>query len=103
MQNLHILPDGKVYEVEFFNLDAILSVGYRVNSRRGTQFRIWATRTLREHLLRGFSLNEQRLAEQGVEDLRQAVGLLAKTLQSCELVSEEGRSVLQVVERYSSN
>lgn len=99
----HTAADGKVYEVEFFNLDAILSVGYRVNSRRGTQFRIWATRTLREHLLRGFSLNEQRLAEQGVEDLRQAVGLLAKTLQSCELVSEEGRSVLQVVERYSSN
>ena len=44
--------DGKTYQVEYFNLDAILSVGYRVNSRRGTQFRIWATRVLRDHLLR---------------------------------------------------
>lgn len=88
-------------EVEFYNLDAILSVGYRVSSKRGTQFRIWATRTLREHLLRGYSLNERRLAEQGVEDLQQAVALLARTLQNRELVTEEGRSVLQVVERYS--
>ncbi len=47
--------------IEYFNLDAILSVGYRVNSKRGTQFRIWATRTLREHLLRGYTLNERRL------------------------------------------
>jgi hypothetical protein len=64
-------------EVEYFNLDAILSVGYRVNSKRGTQFRIWATRTLREHLLRGYTLNERRLRERGVGELEQAVGLLA--------------------------
>jgi prophage maintenance system killer protein len=88
-------------EVEFYNLDAILSVGYRVNSKRGTQFRIWATGTLRDHLLRGYSLNERRLAEQGIDDLQQAVGLLAKTLQNRELVTEEGRSVLQVVECYT--
>jgi len=51
-----------VREIEFFNLDAILSVGYRVNSTRGTQFRIWATRTLREHLVRGYTLDRQRIA-----------------------------------------
>ncbi len=55
--------DGKVYSVEYFNLDAILSVGYRVNSRTGTQFRIWATSVLREHLVRGFTANERRLRE----------------------------------------
>lgn len=55
--------DGKTYQVEYFNLDAVLSVGYRVNSKRGTQFRIWATGKLREHLLRGYTLNERRLAE----------------------------------------
>jgi hypothetical protein len=49
--------------IEFYNLDAILSVGYRVNSKRGTQFRIWATRVLREHLIRGYSINESRLKE----------------------------------------
>ncbi|SPD72603.1 hypothetical protein PITCH_A140083 [uncultured Desulfobacterium sp.] len=56
--------DGKTYKVEYFNLDAIISVGYRVNSKRGTQFRIWATNVLREHLVRGFTLNEKRLLEQ---------------------------------------
>lgn len=52
-----------VREVEYFNLDAILSVGYRVNSKQGTQFRVWATQTLRDHLLRGYTLNERRLRE----------------------------------------
>ncbi len=62
-ENATTASDGKTYQVEFFNLDAILSVGYRVSSKRGTQFRIWATRTLREHLVRGFTLNERRLQE----------------------------------------
>ncbi len=58
--------------IEHFNLDAILSVGYRVNSKRGTQFRIWATRVLHDHLLQGYSVNERRLKE-----LSQTVRLLA--------------------------
>lgn len=48
--------DGKTYYVEYFNLDAIISVGYRVNSKRGTQFRIWASKILKEHLVKGLSL-----------------------------------------------
>ena len=59
-KNATTAADGKTYQVEFFNLDAILSVGYRVNSKLGTQFRIWATRTLREHLVRGYTLDRQR-------------------------------------------
>jgi prophage maintenance system killer protein len=90
-----------VRQVEFYNLDAILSVGYRVNSKRGTQFRIWATRTLREHLLRGYTLNEQRLREKGMGEMEQAVSLLARTLLTHSLVTEEGRAVLEVVERYT--
>jgi hypothetical protein len=50
--------------IEYFNLDAILSVGYRVNSAKATQFRIWATRTLKDHLLKGYTVNEKRLKEQ---------------------------------------
>lgn len=71
--------------IEFFNLDAILSVGYRVNSKRGTHFRIWATRTLRAHLLQGYTLNERRLAERGLADLEQAVELLGRTLRSASV------------------
>lgn len=88
-------------KVKHYNLDAIVSVGYRVNSRRGTQFRIWATTTLREHLLRGYTLNERRLRERGLSEMEQAVRLLARTLTTHALVTDEGRAVLDVVRRYT--
>ena len=87
--------------IERFNLDAVLSVGYRVNSKRGTQFRIWATRTLREHLLRGYTFNERRLREKGLAEMEAAVALLARTLTRHELVTDEGRAVLDIVHRYA--
>ena len=62
VQKMHIPGSDK--PVAFYNLDAILSVGYRVNSRRGTEFRIWATSVLREHVLKGYTLNEKRLRDQ---------------------------------------
>jgi hypothetical protein len=63
-----------------YNLDAMISVGYRISSKRGTQFRIWATRTSRDHLLRGYTPNEKRLREKGLGEIEQAVGLLARTM-----------------------
>lgn len=60
-KNATTATDGKTYQVEYFNLDAIISVGYRVNSKQGTQFRIWATSKLKEYLVKGYSLNQQRL------------------------------------------
>jgi len=53
--------DGKLYQVKYFNLDAIISVGYRVNSRQATQFRIWATKTLKDYIVKGFILDDDRL------------------------------------------
>jgi prophage maintenance system killer protein len=88
-------------QVEYYNLDAILSVGYRVNSVRGTRFRIWATQTLRQHLLRGFTVHERRLRETGLAEMEQTVGLLARTLKGHDLVTDEGRAVLEVVEQYT--
>lgn len=58
-----VAADGKVRHMDLYNLDMIISVGYRVNSKRGTQFRIRATRVLREHLIHGYSINERRLKE----------------------------------------
>ena len=84
--------DGKKYRTNFYNLDIIISVGYRVKSKRGTQFRIWATSVLKDHLVRGYSLNQRRLAEKGVEDVRQVLSLLADTLKSHNLVRDEGSS-----------
>lgn len=64
--------------VRKYSLDAVISVGYRVNSLRGQQFRIWATRTLRGHVLRGYTLNACRLAERSLGEIEDAVGLLAQ-------------------------
>lgn len=88
--------DGKTYGVEYYNLDAILSVGYRVNSRRGTQFRIWATQVLRDHLLKGYSVNQRRLAE-----LKQTVRLVSSMAERRELSTDEATALLQVVGDYS--
>jgi len=88
-------------KVEHFNLDVIISVGYRVKSSRGTQFRQWATRTLREHLVRGYTLNERRLAERGLREAKETLDLLARTLRSQSLVSGAGEAVLELVTRYA--
>jgi len=90
-----------VRQVEWYNLDAILSVGYRVNSRRGTQFRIWATTVLKDHLVRGYTLNHRRLVEKGVAELRQTLALLTATLTGQDLISDEGRAVLDIINRYA--
>ena len=58
----HTAEDGKTYQVDYYNLDAIISVGYRVSSKRATQFRKWATQVLKDHLVQGYTLNQRRLA-----------------------------------------
>jgi hypothetical protein len=57
----HTASDGKAYKTNFYNLDAIISVGYRVNSRQATHFRIWATQILKEYIIKGFAMNDERL------------------------------------------
>jgi hypothetical protein len=99
VQNMHIASSDK--PVAFYSLDTIISVGYRVKSKQGTQFRIWATQTLREHLLRGYTLNEQRLRERGFSEVEHAIELLSNTLKNHALVSAQGRAVLDIVRRYT--
>jgi hypothetical protein len=95
--------DGKTYSVEYFNLDAIISVGYRVNSKRGSQFRIWATNVLRDHLVHGFTINEIRLREQEqkLADLRRTVGLLEQTVAHQAIGLDEAKGLLQVITDYA--
>jgi prophage maintenance system killer protein len=87
--------------VKHYNLDAIISVGYRVNSKRGVQFRLWATRTLREHLVQGYTLNSTRLAERGINEAQQAIELLARTLNNQALVNDTGSAVLALIVAYA--
>ncbi|WNK19470.1 virulence protein RhuM/Fic/DOC family protein [Halomonas piscis] len=88
-------------QLKHYNLDAIISVGYRVSSLRATRFRQWSTRVLRDHLTQGYSLNEHRLAQRGLQELEQAVDVLGNTLVRQQLVSDIGRDVIGLVLGYA--
>ncbi len=90
-------------QVKFYNLDAIISVGYRVNSKRGTQFRIWATNVLRDHLVKGYTLNEKRLQEnrQRLKELEAAVALVASVKTGKALSAPEASGLLTVITEYT--
>ena len=92
--------DGKTYQTRFFNLDAILSVGYRVNSKRGVQFRQWASRILKDYLVRGYALDRQRL-EHNARELEAALLLVRRTLSNAELAREAGSGLAEIVVRYT--
>lgn len=83
--------DGKTYQVEYFNLDVIISIGYRVKSQKGIQFRIWANQVLKEYLIKGYALDKKRFQQQSrqLEELRQTVKLLGNVIEKKSLNSEE--------------
>lgn len=97
-KNATTAADGKTYQVEYFNLDAILSVGYRVNSVQGTRFRQWATGVLREHL--NSRRNDQRF-EANARELETMLQLVGKAAQSPELRLDTSRGLLDIVSRYA--
>lgn len=86
--------DGKVYDVDYYNLDVIISVGYRVKSKRGVQFRIWATSILKDYMLKGYAINQKRL-----EALDRTVKIQSRIIASTLELDEE--EVLNVVETYA--
>lgn len=102
-KNATTASDGKTYEVDYFNLDAIISVGYRVNSKQGTQFRQWATQRLKDYLVQGYAINEKRLQEAvgKFQDLNNAVKLAAKARNSVALTTGEAKGILGVIEQYA--
>ncbi len=90
--------DGKTYQVDFYNLDAILSVGYRVNSKQGTQFRIWATQRLRDYLVEGISINKKRLQE-----LEKIVEVISKTTIDQTHDLAEAKGLLHILNHYTKS
>ncbi len=98
VQNMHIAGSDK--PVRFYNLDVIISVGYRVKSPQGTRFRQWATRILREHLAQGYTLNRQRF-ETNARELEAALQLVRKAARSPELQTDMGRGLVDIVTRYT--
>ena len=87
-------------DIEHYNLDMAISVGYRVNSKKGAQFRIWATQRLKEHLVQGYSLNEQRF-DKNVAELQQALALIRKAPRSPAISAEAGSGPVEIISRYT--
>ena len=94
------ISDFSTKPTNLYNLDVIISVGYRVRSKQGTQFRIWATARLKDYLLKGYALNQKRL-QQNAAELEQALALIQKTAASPELTLESGRGLVDIVSRYT--
>ena len=99
----HTASDHKKYKTKFYNLDAVISIGYRVNSMKATQFRIWATQTLKDHLVKGYTINEKRLQEQQekFQELHQTVEFLKQTLGPKALSGTEAQGLLQLISTYT--
>ena len=89
--------------IEFFNLDVIISVGYRIKSQRGTQFRIWANSIIKDYLIKGYSINEQRLRQQNeqLRELQESVKLLGNVLSYKELTGDESSGLLKIISDYA--
>ncbi|MCF6212607.1 MAG: virulence RhuM family protein [Flavobacteriaceae bacterium] len=102
-KNAITASDGKVYQVDFYNLDVIISVGYRIKSQRGTQFRIWAHKILKEYLIKGFSINEKRLTQHNkqLKELQDSVKILGDILERKSLSNDESVGLLKIISDYA--
>jgi prophage maintenance system killer protein len=100
---LHIANSDK--PVKFYNLDVIISIGYRTNSLRATQFRIWATKTLKDHLVKGYTINENRLKLRDIklQELEMVIKLFQNTRQNKLLDQSEADGLLHVITEYSNS
>lgn len=90
----HTATDGKTYRTAYYNLDVVISVGYRVKSHRGTQFRIWATQRLREYIVKGFAMDDERLKQRGTDSYFEELLARIRDIRSSEKVF--WRKVLEI-------
>ena len=101
-----VQKEGKrkiVRNIEYFNLDVIISVGYRVKSKRGTQFRIWANQIIKDYLIKGYAINQRQLQKQAeqLNELKETIKILGKTLEYKELSNDESKGLLKIISDYS--
>jgi len=102
-KNATTAADGKTYQVDHYNLDVIISVGYRIKSQRGTQFRIWANKILKEYLVKGYAVNEKRLKEKAeqLEELKKVVQLQDRVISNYQLEGGEAEGLIKVIADYT--
>ena len=97
----HTGSDGKNYQTSYYNLDMIISVGYRVNSKKAVEFRKWASGVLKDYLLKGYSINHKKIMAKELDELKQTVLLLSNTLLNQNLVNETGSELLGLIRSYA--
>ena len=109
-KNAHTGPDGKKYQVKMYNLDAIISVGYRVNSKKATQFRVWSTSVLKKYLMDGIAVNQRRLEAMAsnreikkLHDVEDVMGIVRRLTARLELDAGEANGVLEVISKYAGS
>ena len=90
-------------KIKYYNLDIIIAVGYRVNSKRGTDFRIWANQVIKDYLIKGYALNQQRLQKQAdqLNELKETIRILGNALEYKELSNDESKGLLKIISDYS--
>ncbi len=95
--------DGKIYEVNFYNLDVIISVGYRVKSKQGTQFRIWANKVLKQYLIKGYALNREKLQAEKLDELTKTIQLINQSLKTQGLSANEAKGFVEIIGNYAKS
>ena len=89
--------------IKYYNLDVIIAVGYRVNSKRGTEFRIWANQIIKDYLLKGYAINQQKLEKQTkqLNELKETIKILGNAFEYKELTNDESKGLLKIISDYS--
>ena len=93
----------QIKKIKLYNLDAIISIGYRVNSKRATQFRIWATSVLKEYLIKGYVLNQEKLQQQKLEELDKTIQLIKQGLKNQDLSTKEAKGFVEIISNYAKS
>ena len=97
-KNATTANDGKIYNVDYYNLDAIISVGYRVNSIEGTKFRQWATQRLKDYLVEGYTINQKRL-----DQLQKTLKIIQNSTSNENLSLLEAKGLLEIINNYTES
>jgi prophage maintenance system killer protein len=102
-KNATTASDGKTYQVDYYNLDVVISVGYRIKSKRGTDFRIWANKVIKEYLIKGYAINEKKLEQQKQQftDLKLSIKVLENVFNQKGLNEDESIGLLKVISDYA--
>ncbi len=102
-KNATTASDGKTYQIEYFNLDVIISVGYRIKSKRGTQFRIWANQIIKDYIVKGYTLNRKRLEQKSLqfEELKESIKILSNVIKHKVLDTDESVGLLKIISEYA--